>query len=188
MSRQVRKGSWAVTITLAATAALFVGLSYLPGHRRIQELRGQIQTQQQYLTGAAAMGVALTTTQQELRETLRYNRAWLADAPGPRSSPRLYERIQQLAKAAGVETTRFDPQPIEPHALLYEVPLTIACRGGFQQIHSFVQSLEDMPQPVWVKQLDLIKSPNGGDLVDCELNLVIFAVDPENSDYVDKSG
>ncbi len=187
MSRSLRKGSWAVTITLAGTAAVFLALAYLPGYRRMKELREQIQAQEQYLAGATAMGVALTTAQQELRETLRYNRAWLAGTPGPRSSPQLYERIQRLAKGAGVETTRFDPQPIEPQALLYEFPLSIACTGKFEQIHAFVRSLEGAPQTIWIKQLDLRRSPNGDDLLECELNLVIFAVDPGNSDYVDYS-
>ena len=187
MISTLRKGSWAVTLTLAGTAAVFMGLTYLPGYRRIQQLREQIQAQEQYLNGAAAMAVALTTTQQELRETIRYNRAWLASAPGPRGIPQLCERIQQLAKSAGVETTRFDPQPIETQALLYEIPLTIACTGGFGQIHAFVHSLEAAPETIWIKQLDLRRSAARADLLECEVNLVIFAVNPENSDYVDYS-
>jgi len=187
VSLNLRKGSWAVTITLAATAAVFVGLIYLPGYRRVQQLRAEIQSREQYLSGAAAMAVALTSTQQEIRETTRYVRCWLAGAPGPRSTPHLYERIQQLAKAAGVETTRFDPQPIEPHALLYEVPLTLACTGRFAEIHAFLRSLETQPETIWITRLDLIKSATKKDLVDCQLELVIFAADPENSDYVDQS-
>lgn len=187
MSRTLRKGSWTVTITLAATAAVFVALAYVPGYRRMKQLREQIQTQEQYLAGATATAAALTTTRQELRETIRYNRAWLACAPGPRSSPQLFERIQQLAKSAGVETTRFDPQPIEPGALLYQVPLRIACIGRFAQVHAFVRSLEALPETIWIKQLDLRRSAIGGDLLECELNLVMFAVDPGNSDYVDYS-
>ncbi len=187
MRRPLPRGSWAVTITLAGTAAVFVALVYLPGHRRIRQLREQIQAQEQYLAGATAMAAALTTTRQELRETIRYNRAWLAVAPGPRSSPQLCERIQHLATSAGVETTRFDPQPIEPWALLYEVPLRIVCTGRFWQLHAFVHSLEAAPETIWIKQLDLRRSPSEGELLECELNLVIFAVDPRNSDYVDYS-
>ena len=187
MKTKIRRGSWIVTVPLAAVAVLYIMLSFLPGRRAIGEFRDQIRQKKDYIAQATRLAAAIETARKELDRTQAYNAAWEQVAPAQGTISALYGKIHELAKDAGNNTTRFDPEPIVTRERTRQIPLTLGCTGSFAQIREFLQGLEDLPAAIWVNSLDLENVEQAGKSIACEISLVVFASNPENSDYVEHS-
>jgi len=187
MKNNIRRGSWFVTVPLAAVAVAYVAFVFLPGRRAVGELKQQISQKQEFITQATGVVTSLGTTREELEGTRAYNGAWRQRAPAARKLSAFYGQIYELTKAAGTATTRFDPEPVVTRNQIREIPLTMGCAGSFAQVYEFLRGLEGLPAEIWVDRLQLEKSSEKGGLVNCELSLVVFACNPENSDYVEDS-
>ena len=92
-----------------------------------------------------------------------------------------------MAKAAGTTTSRFDPQRLVRHETICEIPLAIGCTGSFAQICGFLRGLEGLPATIWVEDLEIQQASETGKDVHCELNLVVFSSNSEDSDYVESA-
>lgn len=183
MKARIHRGSWIVTVPVAAAAAAYVGLVFLPGNRAIGEARRQIEQKQDYLSRSAGLPMALRDGYEELQKAESYVADWDRRSPAPGGRSALHGRIQALAKAAGVTTTRFDPDPIEPYAEICKIPITVGCSGSFAQICRFIESLEREGLEIWIDLANLEKMDETGGSVTCELKLVVFANNPDISDY-----
>lgn len=175
------RGSWLVTLPVAAAAVGFVALVFVPGQRRTQALRDELHLKQDFILAAGKMGAQLHSLHDELAETRRYN-ARRGGAKGSAGVTALYGQIAQLAQDAGVTTTRFAPgAPIE-FEQLRRIPLDLVCHGSFAQIQAFLTSLEGCGQPVWLNDLKLEANSEYGGSVRCELALATFVDNSEKSD------
>ena len=184
---RVYRGSWIVTLPMAGVAAAYVMLVFLPGRRAIGEARDKIEQSQKHITQATAMAAALPVLEEELRTTQAYNTAWEENSPGQGGLSALYGKINALAKAVGTTTTRFDPEPVVPRDTIREIPIAMACTGSFAQLFNFIQSLEGLPEEIWVNSYKLENIAGKEGSVTCELTLVVFASNSKNSDYVENS-
>ncbi len=187
MKTKARRGSWMVTVPLAAAAVIYVTLVFLPGRRAIGEARDQIQQKQAYIAQSASLPMALNTAQRQLQKTRAYTAAWKEHAPTAGELSALYGKVHALAKAAGATTTRFDPEPVIPLDTISKIPLTVGCTGTFDQVCEFLRSLETLPMTVWVDAIKIEKLTGSEGFVVCELSLVVFADNPEISDYANRS-
>ena len=180
-------GSWIITVPLAATVVAYVMWIYLPGSREIGRLREDIRQKQDYLGMAAGVPLALQISQKQVEETEAYNTAWHEQAPAPEDLSTLYGKLNSLAKTAGTTVTRFDPEPITRYETIRKIPLTVGLEGSFAQIFRFLNGLETLPATIWANSFKL-ENPNGsGGCISCRVDLVVFAGNPENSDYVNQS-
>src|SRR5208337_1223691 len=103
--------------------------------------------------------------------------------PTKRAIPALYGKINALAKDAGLDIARFDPQPFVVHEKIEEIPITVGCSGRFAQVFDFIRAIEMLPVTVWVESIRLEKTDKDAKDVRCELNLVVFSDNPRSSDY-----
>jgi Tfp pilus assembly protein PilO len=183
MKELLARGSWVLTIPMAALAVAYVTFGYLPGERAIADMEEQLQQQQQYLDQAKHTGAALVATQTELEKAQRFRQRWTRHAVTERNVGAVYEQIQLLAQAAGVRITHFDPLRTVDHASLAEIPLALSCSGTFADTFDFLRRVESLPQTIWEKRVRIEKMDSDREDVACHVELVIFAVQPENSDY-----
>jgi len=182
MKTKIPRGSWIVTVPVAAVAVVYVVLFFLPGKRAIGELREKIQQHQECIDQATAVAAMLPAVQKELQKAEDYNTAWEKQAPAVGEAAALHGKINALALAVGAELTRLEPTPVVPYDKIQQIPLTVSCTGSFAQISGFLRSLEELPQTLWIDSLSLEKPEEAGEAVECELSLVVFADNPENSD------
>jgi Tfp pilus assembly protein PilO len=180
---QIRRGSWMVTLPLAGIAICFMVFLWLPGHRALKEKRRQIELKQQFVNQAADMSDALTAVEKQIQAAQTTVTDWEKSAPQKKDLPSLYGKINALAKDAGLAVSRFDPESPIKHQQVHEIPITIACEGRFRQVHEFLRGLEQMPQTIWVESLRIDKQRETGGNVQCSLNLVVFANNPDISNY-----
>lgn len=176
-----------ITLPIAAGAVAYVLLVFMPGQRTAGELKSQIAERQEHLAHAASTGTALVAAEEELRLARQYRDRWRQGAPHATRLSDLYARIHQLEKQSGVQTARFDPQPIVPKESITEVPLSIGCVGAFADVWRLLYGLERIPATLWVQRVHIEKSAGHAKHVRCKVDLAIFADNRENSDYAEKS-
>ncbi len=182
MKRKPLRGSWLVTLPLAAIAVAFLALIFLPGKRRIEALRGDLHTKQDFVLGAGQMALRLHALNAELAQTREYNAAWRGRAADSAGVTALCGQIAQLAQDSGVSTSRFAPGTPSDIERLRRVPLNMVCYGSFARIQAFLAELEALPQRVWLDDLKLEAMGEAGEDVRCELAMAVFIDDFEISD------
>ncbi|MFW5693434.1 MAG: type 4a pilus biogenesis protein PilO [Thermoguttaceae bacterium] len=187
MSRTPVRGSWIITVAIAAGAVAYVLLVFLPGRQTARELESQIAERQECLAHAQSIGTALAAAEEELRLARQYRDRWRQGAPSATHLSDLYARIHQLEKQSGVRTTRFDPQPIVPKESITEVPVSIGWVGTFGDVCRLLHGLERIPAAIWVQKIHIEKAAGTAKHVQCQADLVIFADNREKSDYAEKS-
>ncbi len=173
-----------VTLPLAAGAVAYVVLVFLPGQRTTAELRSEIRDKREYLAHAESLGAALVAGEQELRFAREYQRPWRSHAPKWRQISELYGELHRLEKGSGVQTTRFDPRPVVHRESVSEVPVSVDCIGSFASAFTFLHSLESIPVEIWVKRIRLSSLQLDRENIQCAIDLVIFADNCDNLDYV----
>ncbi len=185
MKTNTKRNDWMITVPLAAVAVAYVVLVFLPGRRATDELKDQIALKQQTIGQTPGSVNALKASGKELARTRAYNTAWEQHAPARGEIPILHAKIRELAESAGTVITRFDPERSQTHGVLREIPLSVGCTGAFVEIFEFLRGLEGMPEAIWINSFNLEKTDATRGTMDCEISLVVFADNPENSDYVE---
>ncbi len=186
MVAKIKRGSWIVTLPLAAAAAVYFVLVFLPSNRAIGEARRLVRQKQESLAESAGLPAELLAAQQELAKTESYIAAWDRRAPASGERSSLHGKIYALAKAAGVATTRFDPEPVVPWATICEIPIVMGCSGSFAEICEFLASIEREAAEIWIASTNIEKIDRANDLVVCEVRLVVFTDNLEISGYVER--
>ena len=186
MSKQLGRGSWLVTVPLAASALAYMVFLYVPTRSVIAELEEQIATRQEYLAHVAPLSASAAFAQEELRGTLAHNRRWIQSSPAPGEMSHFYARIHELAGGAGAVITRFDPDKPVYHQLIRETPLSIGVTGTFADVFRFLQGVESLGEEVWVNYI-VMEKPAGRQDSEGRVNLAVFSVNSDISDYVEHS-
>jgi Tfp pilus assembly protein PilO len=187
MKTSIRPSSWLVTGPLAAGAVVYLTLFFLPDRRAIGEARHQIKQKQDYVVQVGGLAGALRMADEELKTAQAYNAAWKQHAPVEGKLSATYGRIQELAKATGTTITRFDSEPAVRYETISRAPLKVGCVGSLAEICGFLDRLESLPLAIWERELLLKRAGQDEKTVSCELILVMFANNRENSDYVGRS-
>jgi Tfp pilus assembly protein PilO len=187
MTNHLRQSSWIVTLSLAAMAVAYLTLIWVPGHRAIRELREQVEAKRTFIGQSTGLSAALFDVQKELDRAETAAARWEKAAPGKRDIPRLYGKIDALAKDVHLAIGRFDPQPFVTYERLQEIPITMSCSGTFAQIFEFLRKVERLPTTIWVESMRLEKAAANTKDVRCEVNLVVFSDNPQSSDYAKHS-
>src|SRR5690242_810177 len=69
---QARRGSWPVTLSLAAAGILYLVFSFYPTSRVISQLRDEIRSTESFIDQSASLAISLVHTEAELRRTKDY--------------------------------------------------------------------------------------------------------------------
>jgi Tfp pilus assembly protein PilO len=183
----IRRNSWIVTVPLAAAAAAYFTLSFLPARHATAQARQQIREKQDYIVQVGGLAGAARTAEAELEKARAYVAAWRQRTPTEGRLSATYGRIHELAKAAGAKVTRFDPEPAVRYETISQVPINMGCTGTLAGVCKLLEGIDGLPMAIWVKQVLLKRDGQDGGHVQCELVLVVFSHNSENYDYVAKS-
>jgi Tfp pilus assembly protein PilO len=178
-----RQGSWIITSSLIVLAIIYLAFIWLPSHRNLRQLQGQVESKRLFLAQATGMSGKVADMQQELDRTEAVTTAWEKSSPHKKDISTLYGKINALAKDAGLVVTRFDPQPIIEHESIQEIPVSILCSGMFSQLYDFLRDIEGVPAPIRVSYVKMERMAMNTKGVQCELSLVIYSDNPKSSDY-----
>lgn len=174
MKPGAQRGNWLLTVSLAGMGVGYLLLFHVPAQRALGRLHQDLTAKQDFVAQADALLPAMRITEQQLAEATRYNARWLDAAPAEGELPDLFGRINALARAAGVQGTRFEPQTPLEYQMLRSVTIAAGYSGSFAQLWQFLSELEGLSQAVWVKNLQFEGPGKYGQDVHCEMAVVVF--------------
>jgi Tfp pilus assembly protein PilO len=180
-------GSWLVTVPLVGLACGYLYFVFLPGQKEIRRLKAEIHRQRDFIRLSDQCAVAFQTTHRELERTRQRLGLWTQSAPTQATLSELYGRINGLAKAAGANTTRFEPQPDVRYRTISRVPVSVGFVGSFAAVCTYLHHLEMLPQTIWVEDLKIEKYAKHEENAQCEVTLAVFADNPDDSGQVNRS-
>lgn len=188
MSTSNRKTTWIAILSAAALSTAYVVLMFLPQQRVIRERAGQLQAKQNYVVASGNVAAAIHATRGELERAESYNAAYSDATPPEGELADVLGRIDALVVTSGVTPTRFDPEPAVKMEKLRRVPVVVGCSGTFAQLSQLLCGIESLPQLVWIDRIQIEKSREDGGAVECEIDLSVFADNPDESDQVNIAG
>ncbi len=177
---KLSKGSWLTTIPTAVTALGLVVFVILPAHRTNNALKTEIADKQQFLAGASHLAALTAATQESLKRLDAFVQLF-AGSSDLQDRSVLYAQITDAARSAGLVTTRFDPRPAQPGAVVTRLPMQFTGTGSFAQIAQFIYEIESMPMSIWVEGIEIKRTAEDAQSVQFEANLVVFVVNSEKS-------
>jgi len=182
-----RRNSLVVTIPLAAAAAAWVFLVFLPIQRAIGRLGDEENEIRQYCDRSELLLPVLAHTSRDLVDVQERLVRWRQPLPSSGDLTALLGEITASARSAGLRTTRFDPQPMVKYDRIAQMPVEMGVTGSFPRFFAFLRKLETMPRTIWIDRMMIGVAGNGGEDVLCELNLVVFVDNPDISDQGNNS-
>ena len=104
--------NWIVTALPTAIAVVYLGLIWLPGYLAITAVQDQVQSQRQFVVQAGDLPTMLANCQRELDAAESAVARWEKAAPRKRRLAAYFEKIDDVAREAGLTVARFAPQPV----------------------------------------------------------------------------
>lgn len=165
---------------IVVAAALKV---WLPTHRRLSQIRAELEQKRLYLAASQGLQKAVEAEYAELDRINVYLSTWREALETTAELSKFYGRTHALARASGVSASGFSPEPTMAYERVRLTPVQLTCTGTFDQIASFVYSLEREAGLIWIDHLQIEQSGEAGQPLQCQIKLAIFAV---HSDEMDK--
>ena len=182
MRHKLPSGGWIVTIPVSLMALAYLALFFLPRMRDIHDMRHELQQREDYIARADKLRPAAERVGKELTETLAYCNAWQDHCIDEHELEALFSKIGQLAEANGARILRFEPQPPVAYERVRKIPVIFSFAAPFASVQQLARGLEELQASNWVDHFKIETSSEDGKLVKAELNLVLFADNPEKSD------
>ena len=174
--------TWLITALLASLAVGYVVFIFLPLQRKIHVLRADLQEKRQHVVQAQSLTGTIARAQQQLARTREVSLSWQEGAPTAAELARHFADITRRAREAGVEVSRFEPQPTIEMQVLSQHNVTLHFQGQFSQAFEFLARLEQLPGSVWIRDLKLYVAGESAQTLQSELTLTIFV---DRADYSD---
>jgi Tfp pilus assembly protein PilO len=174
--------TWIFCVAVAAGVLAYVLLIFMPGQRATAELRKQLIEQQQYVLQSVRLDAQIAQVEKELGQARDFTSHWHAASPTEERLAHEFLKITEHANRSGAMLVRFEPQPVESLDYLRRVPLELALEGSFSQVFDFLSRIESLDAEFWINRLQLDPVPATKGRLRCELQLVLFAGQPKDSD------
>jgi Tfp pilus assembly protein PilO len=187
MKTNLARSPWIIPLFAVAAVVAYVHILFLPGERSIAGTREEVTAAGEFVERVRALGPAVEATRKQLDGAQQYVARWERSALPEAGLSGVFGRIAQLAKESGITTTRFEPQSAIAYDRVRRLPVALTCVGSFAQVSEFLRALECLEQTVWVEALQMQRSGEDSESVQCELTLAIFDDNPGDSDQVNRS-
>jgi Tfp pilus assembly protein PilO len=169
---------------LAALSIGYVYLVFLPMRQSIFKLREELSQKEAYLAQEPVLKASLDSATSDLEQTQLFVQDWRSKSPVAGELSRTYGEIHRCVKGAGMEIETFDPQNVTMLESVRQIPVRMTTQGTFGQMHAMLRALEQLPAKPWVESVRIERGKDAEAPLKGEATLVIFADNPENSDYV----
>lgn len=170
-------------LLLAIAVGSTVCFVFLPRQRAIADLRRQIKSRQQYIMESQHLDAKIVKMENDLAAACNYVDGCARQTPVDGDLDIVFGSIANEAKSSGVVTNRFQPHAEQKgEAAIKQMTATLVTEGSFHQLLDFLGRLEQLPLTFWIDRLQLQRAEDESDRLTCEMDLVIFADNPGNSD------
>ena len=173
---------WLVTGGMACVALAYIFFAFFPSQKAMKSMRQQLEEKQAYITKTDQEFAAVSAARADLEQASRFVKRWQKDAPDPLQADHLQAQISNKANLVGVRVLKLQAQQPKPHGLVAEYPILVSVEGTFEGIFNFFKGVEELPQTIWLQNVNLQRPGELRGELRCDLTLTILGDLAENSD------
>ncbi len=157
----VQKGLAGIVLVIALVWLIFLS-EYLPicykvDARKLGQVRGELQQTASELQRLRAAAANLPRLEQELAMMQQRWEALSSLLPTETEMAGLLSEVTTAGMRAGVQFSRFEPQPPERMALFTRHPVRVAVTGGYHQVGVFFDNLCNLSRLVDVSDITFLQ-------------------------------
>ena len=160
------------SLTMFAAVWIFVLLVYLPQTARNNELRQQLQAQQQQVKIVESFALAHPEADKYLTELDKRQAALDKMLPNNPDIGEFVLQVEWAARDSGVQVTQMKPSAPVNKEGYREIPVEILAKGNFFQTAAFIKKLEDSQRFVVTQNLSM-QSKQG--IIDSKISVSIYS-------------
>lgn len=152
----------------ASAIVLLVGgftyFAYLPKHKEIVKLETEYKKLAQKLDRAKKTAKQLNYYRSKMKAAEAQFNIVMKALPEKEEIPTLLNGISQAARDAGLDITKFQPNPEIAKEFYAEVPITINVAGNYHNVAMFFDKISKLPRIVTIDALKLLPDKEGDTL------------------------
>lgn len=182
MLNKLKNKTWLVTVPIAAGTVAYVWLFFLPAQREVAAMSTEVHNKLAFAMTAEQIRGQIRAVQAEQVAIEDYAERWRAPASSSADLAQVFSKLADAMREVGVEATRFTPDARTNYSQMQRVSVRVGCRGSFAQMLRLLAAWEQLPARIWVEELKLEASHDNPDVLECEANLAIFAVNSDRTE------
>jgi Tfp pilus assembly protein PilO len=173
--------AWMYTLLAAACLVGYCAGVLIPGQASIAALRRDLHEKRQFVADVDRQMPQIEPLEAQLERARNRVDQWRAAAPQEPNLVHVLGKLANLARDCGIRLNRLNPQATTSMAVLRQHPLSLELEGTFSQLLSFLSGVEQMPETIWVRQIQLQSKSEAGETAQYDLMLTVFADNREIS-------
>lgn len=142
----------------------FTYFAYLPKHKEIVKLESEYKKLAQKLDGAKKTAKQLNFYRSKMKAAEAQFNIVMKALPEKEEIPTLLNGISQAARDAGLDITKFQPNPEIAKEFYAEVPITVNVDGNYHNVAMFFDKISKLPRIVTIGALKLLPDKEGDTL------------------------
>lgn len=149
----------------ASAIVLLVGgftyFAYLPKHKEIGKLELEYKKLAEKLDKAKKTAKQLNFYRTKMKAAEAQFNIVMKALPEKEEIPNLLNGISQAARDAGLDITKFQPNPEIAKEFYAEVPITINVSGDYHNVAMFFDKISNLPRIVTIEAVKLLPDKEG---------------------------
>lgn len=142
----------------------FTYFAYLPKHKEIVKLESEYKKLAQKLDRAKKTAKQLNFYRSKMKAAEAQFNIVMKALPEKEEIPTLLNGISQAARDAGLDITKFQPNPEIAKEFYAEVPITVNVDGNYHNVAMFFDKISKLPRIVTIGALKLLPDKEGDTL------------------------
>jgi type IV pilus assembly protein PilO len=139
----------------------FAYFAYLPKHKEIGKLESEYKKLAEKLDKARNTAKQLDFYRTKMKAAEAQFNIVMKALPEKEEIPALLSGISQAARDAGLDITKFQPNPEIAKEFYAEVPITINVSGNYHNVAMFFDRISNLPRIVTIEAVKLLPDKEG---------------------------
>jgi len=156
----------------------FAYFAYLPKHKEIGKLENEYKNLSAKLKKAKNNAKQLNYWRTQMKAAEAQFNIVMKALPEKEEIPTLLDGISQAARDAGLEITKFQPNPELPKEFYAEVPLSINVVGSYHNVAMFFDRISNLPRIVTIDMLKMTPQSDSVNLTTASTAVTYKFIEP----------
>lgn len=185
----LRRDSLMAIAGFTAVASTFIFVLYLPGHRDSIKVTAEIKSAEESIREIPGKLTELERLKRGISERQGYLSKMQRLMPTETGIDGVLREVSELARNAGLQINRLEPQPPIEHETYLAQPFALKFTGGFRGVMSFLRGLETRQRLFHVEEFSLKQeNERSGETVEADMKFLVFSKRADLPDSSENDG
>jgi Tfp pilus assembly protein PilO len=185
----LRRDSLIAMTGFTVVASTFIFALYLPGHRDSNRVKSEIKSAEESLRDIPVKVAELDRLKKEISQRQSFLTRSQRMLPGDADIHGVLREVSDLARNAGLQVNRLEPQPLVENETYVAHPFAMKFSGGFRGVMSFLRGLETRKRLYHIEEFSMKQeNERSGESVEADVKFLVFSKRTDLPDSADKNG